>query len=102
MPGSGALTGGKGIGVPPPGGMVKPPPKPVPVPVPPVPVLALNRLLEVKGTNAATMGKPPVHAATYFRGWLRVNVDSPVTASPGETARSPVSVGAPVFVTVEA
>jgi hypothetical protein len=35
VPGSGALTGGKGIGVPPPGGMVKPPPKPPPVPVPP-------------------------------------------------------------------
>jgi hypothetical protein len=24
------------------------------------------------------MGNPPVHAATYFRGWLRVNLDSPV------------------------
>jgi hypothetical protein len=33
VPGSRALPGGKGIGVPPPGGMVKPPPKPPPAPV---------------------------------------------------------------------
>src|ERR1700692_1364142 len=41
VPGSGVLTGGRGAGVPPPGGTVKPPPKPVPLPpVPPVPVVS--------------------------------------------------------------
>jgi hypothetical protein len=45
VPGSGVLTGGRGAGVPPPGGAVKPPPKPVPLPpVPPVPQFLSCRL----------------------------------------------------------
>ena len=62
MPGSGALTGGKAIGVPPPGGMVKPPPKPPPVPVAPVPVLALNRLLQPMAMVLVPIVTAPVWA----------------------------------------
>lgn len=40
VPGSGVLTGGRGTGVPPPGGMVKPPPKPGDTPKSPVRVVA--------------------------------------------------------------
>jgi hypothetical protein len=57
VPGSGALTDGKGIGVPPPGGMVKPPPKPVPVPA-----LTLNRSLQPLEMVLVSMVTAPVWA----------------------------------------
>jgi hypothetical protein len=56
VPGSGVFTGGRGTGVPPPGGTVKPPPKPVPVPpVPPVPVVPLSRLVQPMETVLVSM-----------------------------------------------
>ena len=67
VPGSGVLTGGRGAGVPPPGGTVKPPPKPVPLPpvppVPPVPVVPLSRLVQPMETVLVSMVTAAVWAS---------------------------------------
>jgi hypothetical protein len=68
VPGSGVLTGGRGSGVPPPDGTVKPPPKPVPLPpvppVPPVPVVPPSRLVQPMEIVLVSMVTAPVWANT--------------------------------------
>ena len=65
-PGSGVLAGGRGVGVPPPGGTVKPPLKPLPLPpvppVPPVPVVPPTRLVQPMETVLVSMVTAPVWA----------------------------------------